>query len=205
MSSERAITDLRRRFRRARRAIRPDAQRDHADTVARVVASSGVLLRASTFGAYFSQPADGELDTAPLLARLWSARKTVACPVIGPAAGMDLYQVKPSTPLVANRYGILEPRTHGRGASRYVQPLSLSALFLPLVAFDEQGSRIGMGAGFYDRYLGRLPPPFRPLLIGLAHEVQRSPEPLPRRPWDVPLDAVATEAGWRSCTARSRL
>ena len=40
-----------------------------------------------------------------------------------------------------------------------------------------------MGAGFYDRFLGKLPAALRPRLLGLAHGCQRSPDPLPFDSW----------------------
>jgi 5-formyltetrahydrofolate cyclo-ligase len=78
-------------------------------------------------------------------------------------------------------------------------------LFMPLVAFDDSGSRLGMGAGYYDRYLGRLPGGLTPLLVGLAHEAQRSNTPLPGNPWDVPLDGVVTENGWQPFSPRAKV
>jgi 5-formyltetrahydrofolate cyclo-ligase len=67
---------------------------------------------------------------------------------------------------------------------------------MPLVAFDEQGNRLGMGGGFYDRtlaYLRQREQWRRPLLIGLAHECQKVPS-LESQRWDIPLDAIFTEA-----------
>ena len=197
MNTPEQIRQLRRRFRNARRSLGYAAQAAHAEAAARAVANTRVLLMADVCGAYFTQD-DGELDSLPLVSRLWAAGKTVGVPVLSGRGEMDFYQVKPDTPLVANRYGIPEPRK-----GRYLNPLSLSVLFMPLVAFDDQGNRLGMGAGYYDRYLGRLPSNLRPLLVGLAHAVQHSPDPLPRQSWDVPLDAVATEAGWRSLSLRA--
>lgn len=189
---------LRGHFRRQRRALDPGTQAAHAEAAARAVINAGLLLRIDACGAYFTHPDDGELDTLPLLSRLWATGKTVGCPVVADDGGMDFYRVQPATRLVINRYGIPEPRTRGRGAGSYLNPRRLRVLFVPLVAFDDAGGRLGMGAGYYDRFLGRLAPAHRPLVVGLAHEVQRSPAPLPRRPWDVPLDAVATEAGWQA-------
>ena len=71
-------------------------------------------------------------------------------------------------------------------------------MLLPLVAFDENGGRLGMGGGYYDRFLGSLPALLRPRLVGLAHEVQRSNAPLPKDSWDIPLDDIVTETGWQS-------
>lgn len=196
---------LRRLFREQRRALDPGTQAAHAEAVARVVVNARLLLRFDACGLYFTQPDDGELDTLPLLSRLWAAGKTVGCPVVADDGHMDFYRVKPATRLVLNRWGIPEPRTRGRDAGSYLNVRRLSVLFLPLVAFDGSGARLGMGAGYYDRYLGRIPADLRPLVVGLAHEVQRSPDPLPRQPWDVPLDAVATEAGWQPFSRRAKV
>ncbi|MGE0624942.1 MAG: 5-formyltetrahydrofolate cyclo-ligase [Pseudomonadales bacterium] len=196
---------LRRLFREQRRALDPGIQAAHAEAVARAVVNARLLLRFDACGLYFTHPDDGELDTLPLLSRFWAAGKTVGCPVVTEAGSMDFYRVRPATRLVLNRYGIPEPSTRGRGAGNYLNPLRLSVLFVPLVAFDNNGGRLGMGAGYYDRFLGRLPASHRPLVIGLAHEVQRSAAPLPRQPWDVPLDAVATEAGWQAFGLRAKV
>ncbi|TNF88764.1 MAG: 5-formyltetrahydrofolate cyclo-ligase [Gammaproteobacteria bacterium] len=196
---------LRARHRRARRKIGPERQAEHAEAVARAVLVSGVMAKASRVGLYFSQAADGELDTLPLLTRLWAAGKSVSVPVVGARGEMDFYQITPRTSLTHNRYGIIEPRTSGAGSGRYSNPLTLNVLFMPLVAFDDRGSRVGMGVGYYDRFLGRLPESMRPLTVGLAHEVQRAPEPLDRQPWDIPLDAVATDAGWRAFSPRAKV
>lgn len=70
-------------------------------------------------------------------------------------------------------------------------------MILPLVGFDADCRRIGMGGGFYDRtlaYLGRGMRWRRPRLFGVAHECQRL-ERIEVRPWDIPLDAVITESG----------
>jgi 5-formyltetrahydrofolate cyclo-ligase len=66
---------------------------------------------------------------------------------------------------------------------------------MPLVGFDANCNRLGMGGGFYDRTLAylRLRRCWRrPLLIGIAHECQRV-ERLETNTWDVPLDLVVTE------------
>lgn len=185
---------LRRRFRQRRRLLSAAEQAEHAESVARLFFTSGLVRRGRTIGLYLANDADGELSTEPLLARLLRARKRVALPVVSRAGTMRFHRYRRGAPLVTNRYGIREP---GPGAAP-VSPLGLDLVLMPLVAFDDRGVRLGMGAGYYDRYLGRLPPALRPRLIGLAHEVQRSPEPLPRAQWDVPLDGVLTEAGLHS-------
>ena len=66
---------------------------------------------------------------------------------------------------------------------------------MPLVAFDAQGNRLGMGGGFYDASLAylRTRRAFRkPKLIGVAYDFQHVAT-LPNELWDVPLDAVLTD------------
>ena len=82
------------------------------------------------------------------------------------------------------------PHHLGGLGSAYVNGRALTIMLMPLVAFDDAGFRIGMGGGYYDRFLGNLPTQLRPRLIGIAHEVQHCRHPLVGGPWDVPLDDV---------------
>ena len=93
-----------------------------------------------------------------------------------------------------NRYGIPEP-AHPNKARNF--PLrSLDLVLMPLVGFDTQGNRLGMGGGYYDRsfaFLHRHSHWRKPHLMGTAYEFQRLSK-LDAQPWDVPLDAIVTEA-----------
>ena len=140
---------------------------------------------------------DGEPDLLPLLSRLGAMGKHLALPVIGRDQRMDFFAYDFQTRLVPNRYGILEPAP----SACYIRTLALDLVLTPLVAFDERGNRLGMGGGFYDRHFAGTPPGMRPLLVGVAHELQRA-ESLPTAPWDQPLDAVLTEAGWQTISKR---
>ena len=64
-------------------------------------------------------------------------------------------------------------------------------MLVPLVAFDDAGTRLGMGGGYYDRYFAGSD---RPPLIGVGFQCQRAPA-LPRSAWDVALDAVIHDGG----------
>lgn len=62
------------------------------------------------------------------------------------------------------------------------------------MAFDLSGNRLGMGKGYYDRtfeFIKHGDYWHRPILLGLAHERQKSPN-LAANGWDIPLDAIAT-------------
>ncbi len=71
------------------------------------------------------------------------------------------------------------------------------AVLVPLIAFDGQCRRLGQGGGFYDRALASLPSGRvggRPAAVGVAHSFQQV-DRVPQDIWDMPLDAVATDAG----------
>lgn len=80
----------------------------------------------------------------------------------------------------------------------FQQPLSSSAMLepnlilLPLLGFDRSGSRLGQGAGHYDKALEHMPAALR---IGIGWSVQQV-DHLPADPWDMPLDAILTEKEW---------
>ena len=93
--------------------------------------------------------------------------------------------------LLKNRYGISEPQALGTPA----QLSTFDLIFVPLVAFDRNGNRLGMGAGFYDRALAfknNTTNQHRPLLVGLAHHFQEVKSLTPQS-WDIPLDAILTD------------
>ena len=72
---------------------------------------------------------------------------------------------------------------------------NLDLVIVPLLGFDQDCNRIGMGGGYYDRsfaFRRRFKHVKRPYLLGVAHEAQRV-ERIKAQPWDVSLDAVVTE------------
>ncbi|MDT8879057.1 5-formyltetrahydrofolate cyclo-ligase [Halomonas saccharevitans] len=186
---------LRRELRRRRRELSPRERREASERLCRRLRRLPELQRARRVALYL--PNDGEIDPTPLIDWLERRGSRVYLPVLKPLCDNQLWFVHyhAGTPMVANRYGIPEPETrHGAHRARRTPTWALDLILLPLVGFDEQGQRIGMGGGFYDRTLAftRRPGP-RPRLIGLAHDCQRV-SALPAAPWDVPLDAIASDA-----------
>jgi 5-formyltetrahydrofolate cyclo-ligase len=73
----------------------------------------------------------------------------------------------------------------------------LQVVLVPLVAVDDEGARLGMGGGFYDRAFAwrRLRHHWHgPRLVGVAHSTQRVAR-IPALPHDIHLDALLTERG----------
>jgi 5-formyltetrahydrofolate cyclo-ligase len=182
---QRQITRL--QIRAKRRAISPEQQRNAANALTERVLAQPQIAAAKTVSAYLSF--DGEIDTLPLIKRLWQQGKTVVLPLLHPfSQGHLLFQrYQPDTEIRQNQQGTLEPKL---AVSEIIPLAQLDILFIPLVAFDQQGQRLGMGGGFYDRTLQNWQQ-HNLLPIGLAHDCQCIPN-IPVEAWDIPLPLIIT-------------
>lgn len=174
----------------------PQARRaQHDQLIIDHLRNSPQCLGAARVGAYWAF--DGEPRLQPLLADWHDAGCEIALPVVPaePHAGMMFRRWNPAQTMQQNKLGIHEP-----GAQPETPLALLDLLLMPLVAWDRQGRRLGMGAGYYDRALA----PFRahggPLRVGIAYQCQQARQ-LPEDKWDVRLHAVVTEQGWFTCPA----
>lgn len=180
---------IRQQVRKARQQLSTEFQAECAAALVQQAQQFPDLQQAQHIALYLSN--DGELDTAPLLAYLQQQGKTLYLPVLHPfTPGYLLFQRYDAlTPMQLNKFGIREPKPD---VTAIVLPTQLDLIFMPLVAFDAKGQRLGMGGGFYDRTLATLPQcSQKPLLVGLAHQCQQVAA-VPTEPWDVPLPLVLT-------------
>ncbi|TVP50161.1 MAG: 5-formyltetrahydrofolate cyclo-ligase [Halomonas sp.] len=187
---------LRRLLRRQRQALSAHEQRVAAQRLCRHLKNLPEISRAKRLSLYL--PNNGEIDPTPLLPWLRKRRVEVYLPVLRPFGPNRLWFVayRSDTPMIKNRFGIWEPDTRFSAQRRNRLPAwALDTLIVPLVGFDNQANRMGMGGGFYDRSLAfmRRPGP-KPTLIGVAHACQQV-KTLPVEPWDVPLQAVVSDQG----------
>ncbi|AZE86483.1 5-formyltetrahydrofolate cyclo-ligase [Pseudomonas orientalis] len=186
---------LRRLLRNARRALTPREQRQAALGLYRQLAQHPLFRRARHISLYL--PTDGEIDPRLLLRAAQRRGKATYLPVLSawPRTKMVFQRVRPGDKLLPNRFRILEPRADAR---RQRKVWALDLVLLPLVGFDSEGGRLGMGGGFYDRslaYLARRNTWRKPTLLGLAHECQQV-DRLAQASWDVPLAGTVTDKHW---------
>ncbi|WP_446470738.1 5-formyltetrahydrofolate cyclo-ligase [Xenorhabdus stockiae] len=184
---------IRQDIRQLRKNLSPEQQLRFALQAAERVMEHPKILQAKKIALYLSF--DGELDTRPLIQQLWQQNKQVYLPVLHPFSRNHLLflRYQPDIPLIRNQFRIEEPPLD----IRQVLPVSeLDIMFIPLVAFDRSGQRLGMGGGFYDRTLAKWQQQkFYP--IGLAHNFQLV-DSLPSASWDIPLPEIITpEKTWR--------
>lgn len=186
---------LRREMRRKRRALSPLQQKKAAQKLKSTLTLSPLFNRSKYIAIYLAN--DGEIDPALFISKLWKSKKHCYLPVLHPTKKNCLwfYQYTPKTILKKNKFGISEPSIKNKIR---MSPWALNLVLFPLVAFDKEGGRLGMGGGFYDRTfeftrtdknntLGS-----RTQLYGLAHHFQQVAS-IPLEQWDIPLQGIATE------------
>jgi len=128
-------------------------------------------------------PLAGEIDIRPLLEALHAGGHRVVLPATPPRGNPLIFRLwRPGIPMIRERFGTLRPDG---------PELAPDVLFVPLLAFDRRGHRLGYGGGYYDRTLAGLP---GRAAIGCAFAAQEVDE-VPVGPYDAPLSAVATERG----------
>jgi 5-formyltetrahydrofolate cyclo-ligase len=134
-------------------------------------------------------PVDAEFDVLPLLAAAAERGLATGLPVV-PGKGEPLVfrAWAPGEPLLEGVLGIPVPAE----TAAIITP---DLLFVPMLAFDDAGYRLGYGGGFYDRTLSLLRG-LDPgtLAIGVAFAAQRV-DHVPRTNRDEPLDWIVTEEG----------
>ena len=184
-----------RKYIRQQRCALDNTEREQASfLLCERIAASRTFQQSKHIAFYLAN--DGEIDLSLLIKRAWQQNKKVYLPVLAEPNTKRLWFIPytPDTKLKNNRFGIPEPIHFNK--MRLRKTLSLDLILMPLVAFDLQGNRVGMGGGFYDRTLSFLRQRkywHKPNLLGTAYEFQKQTQ-LETNPWDIPLQAIATEA-----------
>jgi 5-formyltetrahydrofolate cyclo-ligase len=178
---------LRKRVRAERRALSPAERKAAASAINTRILGLGAFVSARRVAVFMAF--DGEPSLAPLVSAAARHRKVLYAPVIT-RSRMQFAELHAHAVLATNFFGILEP-----DRSHIIDPRRLDLVLTPLVAFDDAGTRIGVGRGYYDRcfrFLSSRNAWQRPKLLGVAYELQHVPH-LPAEPWDVPLWGAVTE------------
>lgn len=104
----------------------------------------------NTIALYY--PIHNEVDVKPLLDYLWGKKKNVLLPFSYKNGNMEFKLYEQNSNLIKDDYGIPSPGT------KHIFPTDLIDITLvPCVACDEENNRMGYGAGFYDRFLDKVP------------------------------------------------
>ncbi len=182
MSDTRA--NLRQHFKTRRQQLDAEQRTLANQTINQHLCTFEPLRKAKLVAVYAA--AASEVDIHETVEHLWRHGQQVALPVIATDGHMDFFYYTTNTQVRKNRFGIVEPAN-----GDLITPAQIDLVLTPLVAFDSNGNRLGMGGGYYDRYLAQT----QAYVLGVAYACQRSESLLPSEPWDMALNAVVTDNG----------
>ena len=176
--------EIRKQYLQARRELTPEERAEKSARAAVRIAALPEFRTAGTILLYQAMPDEPDLQS--LAEGPASAGRRFAYPVC--ISRTEMAAMLPGS-WRKGAFGIREPDPE---TSQIVPPEAIDLVICPGVAFDEKKTRLGMGGGYYDRYL---PECVNAKTVLAAFEVQRAEERLPREPEDVPVDWVVTEDG----------
>ncbi len=123
-----------------------------------------------------------EVDTHKLIKTLLDEGKVVCCPKIDQGT-MKFFRIESFNDLSKGHFNVLEPTTHLE-----YQAVDFDLIFVPLLAFNEKGYRVGYGKGYYDQFLVKT----KGLKVGLAFAMQKVDFNF-QSTLDVACDVIITE------------
>ena len=179
---------LRQRNRELRSKLEPVQLEEAAVAVCERICALAEYRQAQKIAVYFA--VNGEIGLTPLIDQALTQGKQIYLPNLDQKT-LRFSPYDHAQKMRINRYKLPEPDVTD---DEMLHPSELDLVLAPLVVFDADRNRIGMGGGFYDRSFAfrKEPGSHRPRLIGVAHELQKVAQ-LVAEDWDVRLDMVVTD------------
>jgi 5-formyltetrahydrofolate cyclo-ligase len=192
MTSTAAIATLKATCRKHMRERRQNEQRNSAKNKAhRALAAlqgNALWARARLVGCYMPSPEEFPL-TPDMLLDAGDNTKTLTLPRVEEPGVMTFRTWRQGQPLELGLGGIMQPLA----SADIVAPSALEWIFIPLLACDDHGYRLGYGGGYYDRVL----PCTQGVLCGVGYAFQRIND-VPREAHDQALHCFLSEEGLES-------
>ncbi len=185
---------LRKEMKARREALSPQELRAAGQAATSALFSPRLMnlfSRTRIFASYLS--IGNEFPTDEIHFAIFQARATLCVPRYSDTRKQYLWTaLGPNDPLSRGPMNVLQPlyRT-------YFPAGDVQVVFVPGIAFDTHGARIGYGGGNFDRLLAQLRPGV--LKVALAFDCQVAPKGLPQEPHDVQMDYIVTESHWIDC------
>ncbi len=141
--------DLRLKYASARVNITPQELLNSSLTIANKLLGLPIW-NANNYHIFLPISSKNEVDTSFILSILHGKDKNIVLPKVTGRNTLEHILLTDNTKLVANSWGVPEPV---EGIE--ILPSKIDVVFLPLLAFDIKGNRVGYGKGFYDSFLSQ--------------------------------------------------
>lgn len=184
------MKNLRTRIKQKREQLSSENVNQLGDAIFRNLLDSNILEDKSRIAIYCS--VNNEVATMQIIKHLWTKDKELFLPIIK-SNQLVFGSYKSGDNLSNNKFDIPEPTIQ---REELITADVLDLVIVPLVAFDSDCNRLGMGGGYYDRALAFKKTSSKtssPLLIGLAYELQKV-NILEMNSWDIPMDGIISES-----------
>lgn len=181
---------LRKTFLERRRSVQVQEGSIWSQQLANQLWSIPIVADAEHIMAYLAMPREANLDM--FITEALQQGKYVYVPVCVSKTDMVGVRIKSLEDLSRGTLGIRIPKE----PYAIVEPQKLDCILVPGLAFDRVGGRMGMGAGYYDRYLQQIAVEKR---IGIAWDNQVSKEMLPMAPHDEWMHRIVTPSEHIHC------
>lgn len=183
MTAETDKKAFRREVLAARRAFPAERIKECSQLIAETVLSLKEYKKADTL--LFFVPTDIEVDVRPVIERAFADGKRVAVPrCFAGRPEMAFYLISGYDDLEPGAYGILEPKAHCPECTEHTNALCMT----PALCCGKDGSRMGFGRGYYDRFLAGFGGVKCAVVFG-----DFLFESVPTEPTDVPMDMIVSE------------
>ena len=142
-------------------------------------------------------PVHNEVPTKRIIQLIIGSKTECYLPVIDQDLNnkkMEFAEFNHETALVKNKFNISEPISR-----TFENVLQLELVVMPLVAFDNEGFRLGMGKGYYDFTFGSSEINRKPLFWGLSYDFQKTDSCYPEE-HDLKMEAVICPSGVKKFT-----
>ncbi|WP_371369544.1 putative protein YqgN [Sporomusa rhizae] len=189
--NKQAKKDLRKSILAVRRDMTLEEVASGSDRIAEHLCSWPVYQNAKKIMLYLAMPDEPHLEK--VIVHALAAGKTICVPHMREIRGlMDAAIISNLDDLIVGQFNLLVPNPN---TLRLLEPSELDLIIVPGVAFAKDGRRLGMGAGYYDRFL---PKANNAKLIGAAWSAQIL-DSVPTAPHDRPVNYLITENGIFTC------
>lgn len=186
-----AKMELRKNILAVRRGMTPEEVAAGSERFVEHLCAWPVYQAAKNIMMYLAMPDEPHMEK--VISHALAAGKTVCVPHMRETRGlMDAAIIAGLDDLVVGQFNLLTPNP---ATLRLLEPSELDLIIVPGVAFDKGGRRLGMGAGYYDRFLLKAN---KTELIGAAWAAQIL-EMVPTDEHDRPVNYLVTEEGIFTC------